>query len=253
MAVQKLEQEKPLIVSSSTLPGDFFAEEALVTSCTLRNSDEIKTTALLDIRATGYWFVNPAMTQRICDNLLIKPIRLSKLKAIQDFDGKQTPSVLHAIYPTMTVKEHKEMTTLMLITKLGQHQTILEKPWMKKHDVVLDMRNDWLTFWKRHYQHDVALTLPTAESQAEKLCDEKPCAKEPLPAGEQHTKKSNKKWNAEKPCAKELHASRPMIILKQPINKLLPYLLPSTQGVSKVTSTLERRNTPQKNEPIIIS
>ena len=82
MAVQELEQEKPLIVSSSTLPGDFFAEEALVTSCMLENNDEIKTTALLDTGATGYSFVDPAMAQCICDNLLIEPVRLSKPKTI---------------------------------------------------------------------------------------------------------------------------------------------------------------------------
>ena len=33
---------------------------------------------------------------------------------------------------------------------------------------------------------------------------------------------------------------------------MLPYLLPSTQGVSKVTTVSERRSTPQKNEPITI-
>ena len=74
--------EKPLIVSSSSLPGDFFAKEALVTLCTLGNNEEIETTALLDTGATGYSFVDPAMARRICDKLVIEPIRLSKPKAI---------------------------------------------------------------------------------------------------------------------------------------------------------------------------
>ena len=98
--------EKSLIVLSSSLPGDFFAEEALVAPCTLRNNGEIKTTALLDTGATGYSFVDPVMARRVCDNLAIEPIRLSKPKAIWAFDGKQTPSVTHAIYPTMTVQDH---------------------------------------------------------------------------------------------------------------------------------------------------
>ena len=102
--VEELFAEKPLIVLSSNLLGDFFAEEALITSCTLGNNEEIKTTALLDTGATGYSFVNPLMAQRICDDLLIKPIRLSKPKAIQGFDGKQALSVTHAIYSTMMVK-----------------------------------------------------------------------------------------------------------------------------------------------------
>ena len=134
--------EKPLIVSSSSLPGNFFAEEALVASCMLGNNDKIKTTALLDTGATGYSFVDPAMARQICDNLAIEPIRLSKPKAIRGFDGKRVPDVTHAIYPTMTVQDHRETVTPMLVTKLGQHQIILGKPWMKKHGVILDMRND---------------------------------------------------------------------------------------------------------------
>ena len=74
--------EKPLIVSSSSLFGDFFAEEVLVTLCTLENNKEIKTTALLNTGAMGYSFVYPAMARCICDNLLIELIRLSKPKAI---------------------------------------------------------------------------------------------------------------------------------------------------------------------------
>ena len=123
----------------------------------------------------------------------------------------------------------------MLITKLGQHQIILGKPWMKKHGVILDMQNDRISFWPGHYQHDVALRPCAAEPQAEPHA-EKPCVEDP-PS------------HAEEP-----HASRPITILKQTpkeLPELLSYLLPSTRSVSKVTSTstLERRSTPQKKKP----
>ena len=80
--VEKPLAEEPLIVSASSLPGNFFAEEALVTLCILGNNNKIETTALLDTRATGYSFVDLSMAQRICDDLLIEPIRLSKPKVI---------------------------------------------------------------------------------------------------------------------------------------------------------------------------
>ena len=207
--------EKPLIVLSSSLPGDFFAEEALIAPCMLRNNGEIKTTALLDTGATGYSFVDPVMARRVCDDLEIGPIQLSKPKAIQDFNGKRVLDVTHAIYPTTTVQDHRETVTPMLITKLDQHQIILGKPWMKKHGVILDMRNDQPSFWPGHCQH-------TKESHAKQPHAEKPCAK--------------------KPRAEEPHAGRPMTISKRQSNELpelLPYLLPSTQGVSKVASTSE--------------
>ena len=113
--------KKPLIVSSFSLPGDFFAEEALVALCMLGNNGKIETTALFDTGATGYSFVDPVIAQRICDDLLIKPIRLSKPKTICGFNGKQASSVTHATYSIMTVQDHRETTTPMLITKLGQH------------------------------------------------------------------------------------------------------------------------------------
>ena len=95
--------EMPLIVSSSLLPGNFFAEKALVTSCMLENHGEIKTTALLDTGATRYSFVDPVMAWRICDDLLLEPIRLSKPKALCGFNRKRAPDVTHVIYPTMTI------------------------------------------------------------------------------------------------------------------------------------------------------
>ena len=95
--------------------------------------------------------------------------------------------------------------------------------------------------------------MPPAKPYAEKLCA-------------QHTKKWNEELkaeeqnikapHAEEPCAKQprakkLHTSKPIEILKRTLKELpelLPYLLPSTRGVSKVTSTntAERRSIPQK-------
>ena len=114
-------KENPLLVSLSTLPSDFFAEKALLALCTLKNNSKIKTTALLDTVAIRYSFINPVIARCVCNKLEIEPIRLSKPKAIQDFDEKQAPSVTHVIYPTMSVQDHREKTTPMLITKLSQH------------------------------------------------------------------------------------------------------------------------------------
>lgn len=74
--------EKPLIVLSSLLPGDFFAKKALVASCNLENSSEIESTALLDTGATGYLFINPLIVRCMCNKLQIKLIRLSKPKTL---------------------------------------------------------------------------------------------------------------------------------------------------------------------------
>ena len=74
--------EKSLIVSSFSLPSDFFAEKALVALCMLESNNKIKTTALLNTGATGYSFIDLSMIRHVSNKLQIEPIRLSKPKAI---------------------------------------------------------------------------------------------------------------------------------------------------------------------------
>lgn len=66
--------EKRLIILLSSLPGNFFAEKALVALCMLRNNGKIKTIALLDTGATRYSFVDLAMARCVCDELVIEAI-----------------------------------------------------------------------------------------------------------------------------------------------------------------------------------
>ncbi len=54
--------------------------------------------------------------------------------------------ITHAIYSNLTVQDHMIDTASMLITRLDQHQMILEKTWMNKIGLVIDMRNDFLRF-----------------------------------------------------------------------------------------------------------
>ena len=74
--------EKSLIVLSFSLSGNFFAEKPLITSCMLRSREKIVTTALLDIVATKYSFIDLSMARCVCDKLPIELIRQSKPKTI---------------------------------------------------------------------------------------------------------------------------------------------------------------------------
>lgn len=135
------------MISSSCLPTDPFAPEPLLTQCTLATSKKACTLkALVDTGATGYAFIDENTAHAICDTLDIEPIRLPKPKPIRGFDGKMARPVTHAIYPSLKVHDHYESTAPMLITRLGQHQIILGKPWMNKHHVQLDMGTDKITF-----------------------------------------------------------------------------------------------------------
>ena len=149
-----------MLISASSLPGNLFTDEALVVACSLGRMNEIKTTFLLDTGATGIVFIDLAMARHVCNILQISFIQLAKLKPIKGFDGKPAPSIIYAIYPTLTMQGHTKLLAPFLITKLGQHLLILGKPWMQKHGVILDMSCDKLTFWPGHCQHPD--TLPAA-------------------------------------------------------------------------------------------
>ena len=145
--------EKPLLISASSLPSNLLTNKALVVTCSLSKINEIKTTFLLDTRATGIAFIDLEIARHVCNVLQISFIQLAKPKSIKGFDGKPVPPITHAIYPTLTVQGHTKSLAPFLITKLGQHPLILGKPWMRKHGVILDMSCDKLAFWPGHCQH----------------------------------------------------------------------------------------------------
>ncbi len=127
---------------------DFFASESLTTECVL-SSNEISYSlkSLIDIEAADYSFIDEVIAQIVCDQLQIKSLTLIKAKSIREFDDHYAKKLItHVIYSNLTVQDHTIDTASMLITRLDQHQMILEKTWMNKIDLVIDMRIDFLRF-----------------------------------------------------------------------------------------------------------
>ncbi len=132
-------------ISSSN---DFFVLKSLTTECVL-SSNEISYSlkSLIDIEAADYSFIDELIAQNVCDHLQIKSLSLIKLKSIRRFDDHYAKKLItHAIYLNLTVQDHMKRFIFMLITRLSQHQMILEKTWMNKIEITIDMRNDRLQF-----------------------------------------------------------------------------------------------------------
>ncbi len=137
-----------LISSTMSRSDDSFASESLTTECVL-SSNEISYSlkSLIDIEAADYSFIDEVIAQIVCDQLQIKLLTLIKAKLIQEFDDHYAKKLItHAIYLNLTVQDHTIDTASMLITQLNQHQMILEKTWMNKIDLVIDMRINSLRF-----------------------------------------------------------------------------------------------------------
>ena len=59
--------EKPLLIFTSSLLSNLFTNEALVVMYSLSKMNEIKTTSLLDTRATGIAFIDLEIARHVCD------------------------------------------------------------------------------------------------------------------------------------------------------------------------------------------
>ncbi len=137
-----------LISSTTSMSDDSFASESLTIECVL-SSNEISYSlkSLIDIEAADYSFIDEVIAQIVCDQLQIESLTLIKAKSIREFDDHYAKKlVTHVIYLNLTVQDHTIDTTSMLITRLDQHQMILEKTWMNKINLVIDMQIDSLRF-----------------------------------------------------------------------------------------------------------
>ncbi len=127
---------------------DFFASKSLTIECVL-SSNEISYSlkSLIDIEVADYSFIDELIAQNVCDQLQIESLSLIKFKSIRKFDDYYAKKLItHAIYSNLTVQDHMKHFVFMLITRLDQHQMILEKTWMNKIKMTIDMKDNCLQF-----------------------------------------------------------------------------------------------------------
>ncbi len=140
---------KEMLISSTTsMSDDSFASESLTTECVL-SSNEISYSlkSLINIEAADYSFIDEVIAQIVCDQLQIESLTLIKAKSIQEFNDHYAKKLItHVIYLNLTVQDHTIDTASILITRLDQHQMILEKTWMNKINLVIDMQINFLRF-----------------------------------------------------------------------------------------------------------
>ena len=137
-----------LISSTMSSSDDFFALKSLTTECVL-SSNEISYSLklLIDTEAADYSFIDELIAQNVCNYLQIKSLTLIKAKSIREFNDHYAKKLItHVIYLNLTVQDHTIDTAFILIIWLNQHQMILEKTWMNKINLVIDMQINFLQF-----------------------------------------------------------------------------------------------------------
>ena len=149
----KKREEKTLLMSASILLKDLFNKRTFETVYKLKNNDELKTFNLLNTDSTKHIFIDEKFAQEVCEKLQITFQQLLKFKLIREFDDRSKVTVTHVIYFIMTVNRHRKNLISLLITKLRNHKLILKRLWMKRHDIILNMINDFFIFWFDHCDH----------------------------------------------------------------------------------------------------
>jgi len=118
-----------LISSTMSMSDDSFASESLTIECVLFSKEiSYSLKSLIDIKAADYSFIDEVIAQIVSDQLQIELLTLIKAKSIREFDDHYAKKlIIHAIYSNLTVQDHTIDIAFMLITRLNQHQMILEK------------------------------------------------------------------------------------------------------------------------------
>jgi len=153
--------KKMLISSTISMSNDFFASESLTTEYVLSsNKISYSLKSLIDIEAADYSFIDEVITQIVYDQLQIESLTLIKAKSIREFDDHYAKKLItHVIYLNLTVQDHTIDTAFMLIIQLNQHQMILEKTWMNKINLVIDMQINFLRFLNFISNHKLIVLL----------------------------------------------------------------------------------------------
>jgi len=136
-----------LIDEISFIEENYFEKSFLVDVILFSQDEFFKLQSLIDSDSMIYILIHTKLVDQICQKLKIQLIQLAKKKLIREYDEKLTKKIItHKILLNLTVKSHKKLTVSMLIADINHHDVILEKLWMNKNEILLDMQNDVIVF-----------------------------------------------------------------------------------------------------------
>ncbi len=137
-----------LIDKISSIKENYFEKSFLVNVTLFSQGEFFKLRSLIDSDSMIYILIHTKLVNQICQKLEIQLIWLAKEKLIREYDEKLTKKIIiHKILLNLTVESHKKLTVSMLIADINHHDVILEKLWMNKNEILLDMQNDVIVFW----------------------------------------------------------------------------------------------------------
>jgi hypothetical protein len=149
------------------MKNDLFDETFVLIDCVLRN--KIFIIAMINIDVIEYAFIDESIAQSLCKILKIESVQLIKKRLIKVYDERKDQVIIHVIYSKMIIQEHTKNLTFMLIIRLEQQTFILEKSWMRKHEISYHEKTNIIEFFSEFCTHSKRIkTKTTSSSNKEK-------------------------------------------------------------------------------------
>jgi hypothetical protein len=114
-------------MSSCNLKDDLFDDESVIESCILNDENQYLVKAMIDNDCIDYLFVSNIIVRNICETLKINSVKLNKSRKIKKYNERMSDSIIYVIYSRIIIRDYVESSNFLLITKLDQHDIILEK------------------------------------------------------------------------------------------------------------------------------
>ena len=114
----------------------------------------------MNIGVTNYVFIDRNLVSEIYELLEINLIRLTKPKKFRDYNNQiAKKSIIEIFYPNLVLPDYKKLIAPILITDLEQHAAILNKLWINRFEILLDINNDTIIFLNQLFKTNPKLIL----------------------------------------------------------------------------------------------
>ncbi len=118
---------------------------------------------MINIDVIEYAFIDESIAQSLCEILKIESDQLLKKRLIRAYDERKDQVIIHVIYSKMIIQRHIESFASMLIIKLDQQILILDKSWMRKHEISYHDKTNIIEFFSEFCTHSKKIETTNKE------------------------------------------------------------------------------------------
>ncbi len=104
---------------------NYFDKSFLVDALLISQNESFSLCSLIDSDSAVYTIIHINLVDRVCKELKIQSISLTKEKLIKEYDEKiSKKTITHKILSNLIIESHKKLTVSMLIADINHHEVL---------------------------------------------------------------------------------------------------------------------------------